>query len=104
MSLASSNKSIGLWSCDNVPLLNEKGQLKPLTAEETFATQGLEQPDPVDCDQGQCRCEAAAEDHTFVRLVWPSRLVGKRADAAGFVVHFGINETDAEEVFKASKV
>lgn len=90
--------TLGFWHCENVPLLDERGQLNPLRTEDTFLNDPKQlTPRPVNCQKSECQCVQSREDHNLVLVKWKATgtsLSYKAGSAASYVIHYTLNETD----------
>ncbi|CAD5211261.1 unnamed protein product [Bursaphelenchus xylophilus] len=92
---------IGLWHCQNVPLLDQKGRVKQLKADDSFSPTAKREPTPVDCAKfGYCRCVQSRDDRSLILIRWPRNAVGDHADVGGFILNYRYDGPEDLEVKK----
>jgi hypothetical protein len=91
---------LGFWHCENVPLLDESGQLNSIR-EDSMPTEAKRLiPNPIDCQKANCSCTQSAEDHNLVLIRWSSANNPgpyKLNVATNYVVHYLLNGTDVKK-------
>ncbi|CAD5207723.1 unnamed protein product [Bursaphelenchus okinawaensis] len=92
---------IGLWHCQNVPLLDQKGRVRQLKADDSFSPTAKREPNPIDCAKfGYCRCVQSRDDMSMMLVRWPREAVGDHADVGGFILHYTYDGPEDPEVKK----
>jgi hypothetical protein len=90
---------LGFWHCENVPLLDESGQLNIHEDSEPRDPRHLI-PNPINCQKANCTCVQSPEDHNLVLIRWRAAndpLLYKSIVPANYAVHYTINNTDVKK-------